>query len=68
MKIHLGHAGWMSVDPTEAGNAELWAACLDKGKDDGIWFYMTPERAQRLYEELGKYLKEFGPKRKSKGR
>lgn len=60
MRFDLQHAGYIAISTTQAGNAELWAACLDKSRDEGVSFLMTPERAKKLHEELGEWLKERG--------
>lgn len=68
MRISLGHAGYISISTTQAGNAELHAADLDKKSDDCVEFYMTPERAKKLHEELGEWLREFGHHKGTEGR
>lgn len=68
MKVALGHAGYISISTTQAGNAELHAADLNKESDDCVEFYMTPERARTLHEELGEWLKEFGHRKGTEAR
>jgi hypothetical protein len=63
MRVHLGHGGYTGISTTQAGSLELWVACLDKDKDEGVSFYLTPERAERLHGELSEWLKVFGPKK-----
>ena len=57
MRFHFGHGGYVGLSTTQAGGLEMWVAALDKDKEESLWFYLTPERAKRLHDDLGEWLK-----------